>query len=331
VCAEYVSLFFLIASAGGFFSFFHSFNLVLSVILKYLMKKNTLLLPYLALAAGIICIGFSAIFVKLADVPGSVSAFYRSAIAASVIIPWWLRTKHPYPDKRTLNFILLAGVFFGIDIVMWNSGIMLTSAATATLLANNAPVWVGLGSFFLFGEKLSYKYWIGLLTAMTGMILLVGLDAVRNLQFNMGDLLSIAASVFYAGYILITQRIRQKIDTLTFTAFFMTSCTAVTFLFNLALGNPFWGFSVNTWLNLAALGLITHLGGWLTINYALGHLKAAQASVSLLAQAVVTAIVAIPILNEYLSFNQIIGGAFVLAGVYFVNIRFIKKTKALKV
>jgi drug/metabolite transporter (DMT)-like permease len=289
------------------------------------LKNKELFLAYIALVTGIICIGFSAIFVKLADVPGSTSAFYRSAIAASVIIPWWLRTKHPYPGKRHLNYILLAGVFFGIDIVLWNSGIMLTSAATATLLANNAPIWVGLGTFFFFKEKLSYWFWIGLIISMTGMLFLVGVESVRTLEFNTGDILSISASIFYAGYILITQKIRKRIDTLTFTSFFIVSCTVVTFLFNLALGNPFWGFSLETWLYLIALGLITHLGGWLTINYALGHLKAAQASVSLLAQAVVTAIVAIPILNEYLGINQIIGGMLILSGIYVVNIAFMKR------
>jgi drug/metabolite transporter (DMT)-like permease len=293
------------------------------------LKNKELFIAYAALVIGIICIGFSAIFVKLADVPGSVSAFYRSAIAASVVIPWWLRTKHPYPNRRDTRLILLAGVFFGIDIVLWNSGIMLTSAATATLLANNAPLWVGLGSFFIFGEKLSYKFWVGLTISMAGMLLLVGIEAIKTFNFNMGDILSISASFFYAGYILITQRIRQRIDTLTFTAFFIVSCTAVTFVFNVLLGNPFFGFSLESWLSLIALGLITHLGGWLTINYALGHLKAAQASVSLLAQAVVTAIVAIPILNEYLNTDQIIGGILVLSGIYFVNLRFIRRIKKL--
>jgi hypothetical protein len=38
---------------------------------------------YLALALGVFCIGTSAIFVKIAAVPGTVSAFYRVFFAGS--------------------------------------------------------------------------------------------------------------------------------------------------------------------------------------------------------------------------------------------------------
>jgi drug/metabolite transporter (DMT)-like permease len=41
--------------------------------------------------------------------------------------------------------------------------------------------------------------------------------------------------------------------------------------------------------------------------------------VGLLGQAVVTALLSMPLLGEYLSMNQIIGGALVLVGIYLVN------------
>src|SRR3954452_2076395 len=40
---------------------------------------------YLALALGVVCIGFSAIFTKWAHVDGPVSGFYRVAIATVVL------------------------------------------------------------------------------------------------------------------------------------------------------------------------------------------------------------------------------------------------------
>jgi drug/metabolite transporter (DMT)-like permease len=66
------------------------------------------------------------------------------------------------------------------------------------------------------------------------------------------------------------------------------------------------------------MGLVSQLGGWLGINYALGHLRAAPVSVCLLAQVIVTALVAMPLLGEYLRANQVVGGILVLAGIYFV-------------
>lgn len=67
--------------------------------------------------------------------------------------------------------------------------------------------------------------------------------------------------------------------------------------------------------------MISHLVGWLAINYALGHLKASAVSVSLLGQAVVTALLSIPILGETLGAVQTVGGLLVLSGIYLVNSR----------
>jgi drug/metabolite transporter (DMT)-like permease len=66
------------------------------------------------------------------------------------------------------------------------------------------------------------------------------------------------------------------------------------------------------------LGIVSQLGGWLSINYALGHIQATQVSVTLLAQAVVTTLVAIPVLGELPAPVQIVGGVMVLGGIYWV-------------
>jgi drug/metabolite transporter (DMT)-like permease len=274
---------------------------------------------YLALVAGVVYIGCSAIFVKFAAVPGTASAFYRVFVAGIILVPWWLLTRSSCPSTRDLVLILAGGIFFALDLVLWNSGLLLTSAATATLLANNAPIWVGLGVLVIFHEHLSLYYWAGLTIAMVGMALIVGGDAWRQLSFNRGDLLAIGASLFYAAYLLTTERVRSRVDTLTFMTLSVASCIGSLFPMSLLLGVPLTGYSHQTWLALVGLGLVSQLGGWLAISYALGHLSAAPVSVGLLGQAVVTALLSMPLLGEYLSMNQVIGGILVLAGIYLVN------------
>jgi len=281
--------------------------------------RNHGLLAPLAVAAGILCIGFSAIFVRLAGLPGPVSAFYRVLIAALVVVPWRLARPARLPAPEDLRVMVAGGIFFAIDIALWNTSLMLTSAATATLLANNSPLWVGLASFLLFHERLSWRYWLGLALALAGMMWLVGGDAFRHLSLSYGNLLAVGASVFYAAYIIATQRARARVDLLTFMAVSTLSSVLLLLLLNLALGSTLTGFPARTWLALAGLGLVSQLGGWLAINYALGHLRAAHVSVCLLAQTVVTALLSMPILGEYLKANQIIGGLLVLAGIYSVT------------
>jgi drug/metabolite transporter (DMT)-like permease len=280
---------------------------------------DKLWLAYSALSVGVLCIGCSAIFVKVAGVPGPVSAFYRVLVASAVLVPWRLNRRSMRPSKNDVILIMAGGVFFALDIALWNTGLLLTSAATATLLANTAPLWVGLGSLFLFREYLSTHYWIGLVVAITGMSFIVGLDALRRLSLNTGDALAIGASVFYAAYLLTTQRARVRVDTLTFMTLSVSSSGVLLLLMNLMLRTPLRGYSIKTWAALAGLGLVSQLGGWLSINYSLGYLRAASVSVCLLGQPVVTALLSIPVLGEYLSLNQVIGGLLVLSGIYLVN------------
>lgn len=284
-------------------------------------RSSSPLLAYLALAAGVICIGTSAIFVKFANVPGTVSAFYRVLIAGVVLLPWRLARRSKLPVWQDIQLIALGGTFFALDLVLWNSGLLLTSAATATLLANNAPLWVGLGALLLFRERLPGKYWMGLLVSLIGMAVIVGNNAWRELRFNTGDILAIGASLFYAAYMLTTQKARANVNTLTFNALSMAAAAIILLPMNLLTGAQITGFSSRTWLALLGLGLVSQLGGWLAINYALGHLRAVHVSVSLLAQVVVTAILGILFLGEGLSANQIIGGVLVLCGIYLVNQR----------
>lgn len=276
---------------------------------------------YFALAFGVVCIACSAIFVKFAALPGPTSAFYRVLFAAFVAVPCCL-WKHPARPSRKAVFLSMAGgIFFAIELVLWQVALLVTSAANATLLVNVAPVWVGLGALFIFREKLGSYFWGGLAVAFVGMVFVVSGDTKQLASFNYGDILAIAGSFFYALYLLVTQKIRAGLDTLTFLALSVTASVIVLLAACLILDAPLSGFSAQAWMSLAALGLFSHLGGYLAINYALGHLRASSVSVSLLGQPVITALLSIPLLGEWLSIQQIVGGTIVLVGVYLVNRR----------
>ena len=89
----------------------------------------------------------------------------------------------------------------------------------------------------------------------------------------------------------------------------------------LVLGVPLTGYSANAWIALIGLALVSQVGGWLAINYALGHLRATVTSVTLLFQPVLTTLIAIPLLHEYLLPEHMLGGMLVLAGLYVVHRR----------
>src|SRR5579871_2914326 len=132
-------------------------------------------LAYFALVGGILCIAWSAIFVRWTDIPGPASAFYRLLIPALVLAPTWIIDRRtPRVDGRTLAIICCGGAFFALDLAFYNTSILKTSAANATLLGNNTPIFVGLIAWLIFRKRPSGEFWLGLALAVAGSLVIVG-------------------------------------------------------------------------------------------------------------------------------------------------------------
>ncbi|MEW5987174.1 MAG: DMT family transporter [Chloroflexota bacterium] len=276
---------------------------------------------YLALGVGMISLGFSAIFVRWANAPGAVTSFYRMAIAVVLMAaPFWsrFRRRRGVP-RRELLVAVWGGLLFAGDLAFWTTGVVLSGATNPTLLANTAPLWVGLGALLIFREKLSAAFWLGLLLAISGAVVILGLDTLRGASLGVGTLLGLLAGLFYGGYFLTTQRGRQTLDTFTYFWLAALSSAVALLIISLLLRQPLTGYSPRTYLNFLALGVVTQVCGYLAISYALGHLPASIVSPTLLGQPVITAVLAGPLLGEQLSGWQIAGGMAVLAGVYVVH------------
>ncbi len=285
---------------------------------------------YLILFLGILCISWSAIFVKLADISGLSSAFYRMFIGFIGVVPIWLFRKHSSTDFKSIALAVLCGVIFAFDIAVWNLSIMLTKAAISTLIANLAPVWVGIGAIVFLKEKPGRIFWIGTTVALFGVTIIVGINQIYHSELSIGHFFAILASLFYAIYLLIMRKGRQRLDNVTFTMISMLSSAIVLFLLALFTGKPLTGFSVSTWEALVGLGLVSQLSGWLAINYAIAYMPSTIASVSLLSQSVFTALIAIPVLGEKLTIEEVVGAMIVLAGIFLVNKKMFKKKVAVQ-
>ena len=128
--------------------------------------SDSRLRAYAALALAVGGVTWSAIFVRWAGTPGPVSAFYRVLIAAAVLIPWRLavtpKARAVPADRRRARWTAVAGgVFFALDLALWNTAVMHTQAAVASLLGNLTPVFVGLLSWIVLARRPHRPFWIG--------------------------------------------------------------------------------------------------------------------------------------------------------------------------
>lgn len=278
-------------------------------------------LPYLALSFAVVSLGFSAILVRWAGAPGAVSAFYRVGLAAVVMaLPALRRIQRDRPlPRRGLWLAILAGLFFAGDLGTWSTAVMVGNAANVTLLANTAPIWVGLGALLLFHERLGRVFWAGLLLATLGAAVVLGGDYLTHPTLGYGDLLGLVASLFYAAFFLATQRAREGLSSVAAWWISTAASAAGLLAASLLLGHRLLGYPAATYLYLLAAALFTQVGGYIAVSYALGRLPASVVAPTLLGQPVLTALLGVPLLGEGLDWVQVLGGVMVLAGVWLVH------------
>lgn len=272
----------------------------------------------LALSIGAVLIGLAPIFVRLADVGPIAAAFWRCALAWPVLA---LASRYEAAAARadsgaTRGLLLGAGLFFAADLSLWHLGIGMTSVANATWLANLAPLFVAPAAWLMWRERVSSRFLLGLVLALVGTAILIG-DGLRADRTRLtGDALSIAAAAFYAGYLLCVSKLRRRQSTLRILSW--SSATVAVVLLPIAwlAGERILPSSPESWALLAGLALLSHVGGQGLIAYSMASLPAAFSAVGLLIQPLAAALFAWVLLQERFGWQQALGGAVILAGIW---------------
>ena len=280
-------------------------------------------IAFIALIIGAICISFAPILVRVSELEPNATAFQRVFLALPLTFIWMLLSQ-----KQTIKstdsslsgseilLLLLPGVFFAGDLGFWHWSIRYTTIANATLFANFAPIYVTLAAVVLFKERFNRNFFVALVIAITGSIILMGKSASLSDEYIKGDILGMITAIFYAAYLISVGRLRARFNTASIM--FCTSLSAAMVLLPVSL---FFGDALipetNTgWGILISLAWISHVGGQGLIVYALAHLSTAFSSVSLLVQPVFAAMLAWYLFAEILTPLQISGGMIVLFGIY---------------
>ncbi|PQA54442.1 hypothetical protein C5O19_22090 [Siphonobacter curvatus] len=183
------------------------------------------------------------------------------------------------------------------------------------MLTNLSPIWVGLTSFLFLPQKPNRFFWLGVVVALAGLVLFMGFQLFADLAFDRGFGLGLLSGICYAAYLMLSKKVLRNVNILNFMAC-MTTVGSILLLFLCLLGGEkLNGFSTLVWESLLTQALVCQLLGWFSVSYALTHIPAQQVSISLLSQAVLTALLAWLLLGEQLSACMMLGGILLLTGI----------------
>ena len=269
-----------------------------------------------AVAVGVLAVSASAIFIRLADAPATAIAFWRCALGAAVLLPAALLRKDSFPRGRALFVGIASGVALGAHFGFWISSLDYTSVAASVVLVSTQPVFVAILAYFHFGERTSPLSLMGILVALAGTTVIAGDGSVGSSAI-FGNVLALVGAVTVAVYVLIGRSSRTGgIGVLPYSIVVYSAAALTLLPVALVFDVRLWGYPGETWFWLGAITLGPQIMGHTVFNWALRYVEASIVSGTILAEPVVSALLAWLILSERPGLPTILGGVVVLAGLF---------------
>ena len=276
--------------------------------------RGRLALP--AVAVGVLAVSAAAILIRLAEAPAIGVAFWRCALGAALLLPPALMRRERFPRGRDLYVGVASGVALGAHFGFWISSLDHTSVAASVVLVSTQPVFVAILAYLLFGERTSPLSFAGILAALAGTTVIAGDDSVGSAAL-LGNALALVGAVTIAIYVLIGRSSRTGgIGVLPYSVVVYSAAALALLPVALLLEVRLWGYSGETWLWLWAITLGPQIMGHTVFNWALRYVEASVISGTILAEPVVSALLAWLILSEKPGVATVVGGAVVLSGLF---------------
>ena len=184
-------------------------------------------LAYISLFVGVVAVAFSPIFVSLAQVNGLAATLYRSSIASGALfVPFLLQRENHLgidanrPSRwKVLAICGLGGLLFALNNALFNTAVTLMSPSRTVFLANTSVLWVGLLSMVLLREKLSLRFWGGLILALAGVFLITASNDTTNNASPLGNLIALSGGFFYGLWLMFNSIARRFMNALAYMVF----------------------------------------------------------------------------------------------------------------
>ncbi|GEJ56314.1 DMT family transporter [Anaeromyxobacter diazotrophicus] len=270
------------------------------------------------LALGVLSVSWAAILVRLADAPALAVAAWRLVLAGAAALAFALlrrRAELGALDRRALGLLAGAGLALALHFATWVSSLRLTSVASSVALVTTQPVWVALLSRALLGERIAPRVAGGIALAVAGGAAMAGGDLALGPRALAGDALALAGAVAAALYFVAGRRVRARLSLGAYVGVVYPAAALGLLALALAAGTPLAGYGARTWAALALLAVVPQLLGHSLLNWSLRWLSGTFVAVTILAEPVMSTVLAIPVLGERPTATQLVGGLVLLGGV----------------
>lgn len=262
-------------------------------------------------------------------------AFFRFLFATIIIFPIMIR----YEDKDWRLKKSDFPVIFSLGIIgmfgyhaLFFIALKYTTAINSSMIAGTNPMITSILASLLIGEGLGLKRLGAILIAFSGVILTISngqIEAIKNISFNIGDIIMLCAVVCWAVYSVISKKVMPKYSPLIITSYSFLVCLLALIPFALFekpltyLPNITW----RGWVSVLYMSVFASVIGYLVQQISIKAIGPSKTSVFINLVPVFSILLSSVILNEKVTLIKVTSAIIIITGVY-LNSKLKIKTKS---
>ena len=271
-----------------------------------------------ALAAIWLIWGLNWVVMKSANTyfPPILFVAWRFGSGALILLAVAYWKKIPLPDKKFLPWIILTGILqLTLNNVTAQVGMQSISAGMAAVLNYTAPLWTAILAHFALNERLTRVKFFGVLLAIAGLYVLMGLQGVEDLT---SAFIIIAGAVCMACSNIVVKLRLTKCDMVQLTTWQMVFGALALIIYTSLFPQGEINWCVPAVLCVIYNGALASALAFFLWNYVLTHIEASTASIATLVAPVVGVLGGVMILGEPFTAYIVLGIILIFAGILIV-------------
>ncbi len=252
-------------------------------------------------------------------------AFWRFFLASILLLPMLLLIQNSsirFSLKDIPNYFTLGATGALCYNFLFLVGLRYTTASSGSLIAGSNPLLISFFAILFLGEELKLKKVIGFLFGASGVILVIGTDALEGTGWE-GNLLIFGGMIAWATYSTRLKQLYARNSSLELTTYGCI-CGAV-LLFPLAILE--WNFelynlsdkTVAGWGAIIFLAVFATTIAFTLFNRSLDRLGNSRSAIFINLVPIFGTILSVLLLNETITLLKVLGLLFVISGVITVN------------
>ncbi len=268
-------------------------------------------------------INFSVVKTALTDLsPLSFNSLRFGFAALFLLTLLWVIERNLSVRREDIVRLFLLGLIGNTFYqLLFIHGIARTTASNSSLILAIMPIFVVLLSTVLGVEKVGRRIWYGVVISFIGIFLIVqgtGRTLTITDQSLIGDLLTLAGTICWATYTVLSKPLLQRYTPLKLTTITMAMGTLPLVLVSIpSLNEQNWGsVSLQGWLCLAYSFCLAIAIGYVIWYTGVSRIGSARTALYENLITVIAVAVAWIFLSEKMTLLQILGAVLVLVSLY---------------